>query len=219
MGKPTGFLEYERRGNPVRPPLERIKDWEEFHLPASEEQRREQGARCMNCGVPFCQAGVQFEGKQLGCPLHNLIPEWNDSIMDGNFAHALSRLLKTNNFPEFTGRVCPAFCEQACTCGLYGDSVTVHDNELSIIEYAFAHHLMEPRFSPNSSGKKVFFMTENKLRTMVFSALFAALIFLGVYIIHIPIPNGYLHFGDGLIYALIVYIVSLIIRIVQKPRI
>ena len=155
MGKPTGFLEYERRGNPVRPPLERIKDWEEFHLPASEEQRREQGARCMNCGVPFCQAGVQFEGKQLGCPLHNLIPEWNDSIMDGNFAHALSRLLKTNNFPEFTGRVCPAFCEQACTCGLYGDSVTVHDNELSIIEYAFAHHLMEPRFSPNSSGKKV----------------------------------------------------------------
>ena len=132
MGKPTGFLEYERRGNPVRPPLERIKDWEEFHLPASEEQRREQGARCMNCGVPFCQAGVQFEGKQLGCPLHNLIPEWNDSIMDGNFAHALSRLLKTNNFPEFTGRVCPAFCEQACTCGLYGDSVTVHDNELSI---------------------------------------------------------------------------------------
>ena len=155
MGKPTGFLEYERRANPVRPPLERARDWEEFHLPASEEQRREQGARCMNCGVPFCQAGVQFEGKQLGCPLHNLIPEWNDSVMDGNYAHALSRLLKTNNFPEFTGRVCPAFCEQACTCGLYGDSVTVHDNELSIIEYAFSHHLMEPRFSPHSSGKNV----------------------------------------------------------------
>ena len=105
MGKPTGFLEYERRANPVRPPLERVKDWEEFHLPAPEDQRREQGARCMNCGVPFCQAGVQFAGKQLGCPLHNLIPEWNDSVMDGNFTHALSRLLKTNNFPEFTGRV------------------------------------------------------------------------------------------------------------------
>ncbi|MBR1566855.1 MAG: glutamate synthase subunit beta [Oscillospiraceae bacterium] len=155
MGKPTGFLEYARRANPVRPPLERVKDWEEFHLPCPEEQRRQQGARCMNCGVPFCQAGVQFEGKQLGCPLHNLIPEWNDSVMDGNFAHALTRLLKTNNFPEFTGRVCPAFCEQACTCGLYGEAVTVHDNELSIIEYAFAHHLMEPRFSPHSSGKNV----------------------------------------------------------------
>ena len=155
MGKPTGFMDYARRENRVRPPLERVRDWEPFHLPCSEAERREQGARCMNCGVPFCQAGVQFEGKQLGCPLHNLIPEWNDSVMDGNFTHALTRLLKTNNFPEFTGRVCPAFCEQACTCGLYGDSVTVHDNELSIIEYAFSHHLMEPRFSPHSSGKNV----------------------------------------------------------------
>ena len=155
MGKPTGFMEYARRANTVRPPLERVKDWEEFHLPCPEAQRREQGARCMNCGVPFCQAGVQLEGKQFGCPLHNLIPEWNDSVMDGNFAHALTRLLKTNNFPEFTGRVCPAFCEQACTCGLYGEAVTVHDNELSIVEYAFAHRLMEPRFPPHSSGKNV----------------------------------------------------------------
>lgn len=155
MGKPSGFLDYARRANPVRPPLERIRDWEEFHLPCPEDQRREQGARCMNCGVPFCQAGVQLLGKQFGCPLHNLIPEWNDSVMDGNFAHALTRLLKTNNFPEFTGRVCPAFCEQACTCGLYGDAVTVHDNELSIIEYAFENRLMKPRFSPHSSGKNV----------------------------------------------------------------
>ena len=155
MGKPTGFMDYERRENRVRPPLERVKDWEEFHLPCPPEERKKQGARCMNCGVPFCQAGVQFEGKQLGCPLHNLIPEWNDAVMDGNFAHALTRLLKTNNFPEFTGRVCPAFCEQACTCGMYGDAVTVHDNELSIIEYAFERHLMEPRFSPHASGKNV----------------------------------------------------------------
>ncbi len=155
MGKPTGFLEYARTENRVRPPLERVRDWEEFHLPCPPEERKKQGARCMNCGVPFCQAGVQFEGKQLGCPLHNLIPEWNDAVMDGNYAHALSRLLKTNNFPEFTGRVCPAFCEQACTCGMYGDAVTVHDNELSVIEYAYQHHLMGPHFSPHSSGKKV----------------------------------------------------------------
>ena len=155
MGKPTGFMDYARRDNRVRPPLERVRDWEEFHLPCPPEERKKQGARCMNCGVPFCQAGVQFEGKQLGCPLHNLIPEWNDAVMDGNFPHALTRLLKTNNFPEFTGRVCPAFCEQACTCGVYGDAVTVHDNELSVIEYAFQHHLMEPRFSPHASGKNV----------------------------------------------------------------
>ena len=155
MGKPTGFLEFDRRENETRPPLERVQDWEEFHIPAPDAVRREQGARCMSCGVPFCQAGVQFEGKQLGCPLHNLIPEWNDMIMDGNYAHALDRLLKTNNFPEFTGRVCPAFCEQACTCGMYDDPITVHDNELSIIEYGFANGLMKPRFTQHNSGKNI----------------------------------------------------------------
>ncbi len=155
MGKPTGFLEFERCENKRRPPLERIKDWEDLYIPVEGDQRLKQGARCMNCGVPFCQAGVQFEGKQLGCPLHNLIPEWNDMLMDGNYGHALSRLLKTNNFPEFTGRVCPAFCEQACTCGLYDAPITVHDNERSIIEYAFANGLMKPRFTRNASGKNV----------------------------------------------------------------
>ncbi len=155
MGKPTGFLEYERRENPKRPPLERIRDWEDLYLPVEGPERLEQGARCMNCGVPFCQAGVQFEGKQLGCPLRNLIPDWNDMLMDGNYGHALARLLKTNNFPEFTGRVCPAFCEQACNCGLYDAPVTVHDNERSIIEYAFANGLMRPRFTRNASGKNI----------------------------------------------------------------
>ena len=155
MGKPTGFLEYARRENEVRAPLARVKDWDEFYLPISEEERMKQGARCMNCGVPYCQAGMQFEGKTFGCPLHNLIPEWNDMIMDGNFNHALSRLLKTNNFPEFTGRVCPAFCEQACICGLYGQPVTVHNNELSIIERAFAEKKMPRRCPPLYSGKKV----------------------------------------------------------------
>ena len=155
MGKPTGFLEYQRCENQRRPPLERIKDWEDLYLPVEGRSRLEQGARCMNCGVPFCQAGVVFEGKQMGCPLHNLIPEWNDMLTDGNYGHALARLLKTNNFPEFTGRVCPAFCEQACSCGLYDEPVTVHDNERSIIEYAFAHGMMKPRFTRNVSGKNV----------------------------------------------------------------
>ena len=155
MGKPTGFLEYDRCENRVRPPLERVRDYEPFHIPAPPETRREQGARCMDCGVPFCQAGVELFGKQLGCPLRNLIPEWNDMITDGNYAHALARLLKTNNFPEFTGRVCPAFCEQACNCGVFDEAVTVHDNELSIIEYAFANRLMQPRFPQHASEKNV----------------------------------------------------------------
>lgn len=155
MGKPTGFMEFDRCDNTVRPPLERVRDWEEFHLPLPEEARSTQGARCMNCGVPFCQAGIRFDGETLGCPLHNLIPEWNDMLMNGNYGHALSRLLKTNNFPEFTGRVCPAFCEKACTCGLNDDPITVHDNELSIIEKAFADGRMQPRFAPERSGRKV----------------------------------------------------------------
>ena len=155
MGKPTGFMEYARCENRRRPAAERVRDWEDLYIPVEGAQRLEQGARCMNCGVPFCQAGVQFEGKQLGCPLHNLIPEWNDMLMDGNYGHALARLLKTNNFPEFTGRVCPAFCEQACTCGLYDEPITVHDNERSIIEYAFANGMMKPRFTQNASGKNV----------------------------------------------------------------
>ncbi len=155
MGKPTGFLEFERKENSCRPIEERIKDWEDLYLPVEGAIRNQQGARCMNCGVPFCQAGIQFEGSQLGCPLHNLIPEWNDMLMDGNYGHALARLLKTNNFPEFTGRVCPAFCEKACTCGIYDQAVTIHDNERSIIEYAFAHRLIGPRFTQNVSGKNV----------------------------------------------------------------
>lgn len=155
MGKPTGFLEYERHEDLRRDPAERVKDWEEFHIPQPEEVRRQQGARCMNCGVPFCQTGMIYEGKAFGCPLHNLIPEWNDMILSGNWSHALSRLHKANNFPEFTGRVCPAPCEAACICGIYGDSVTIRDNELSIIEDAFANRRVLRRRPPQTSGKKV----------------------------------------------------------------
>ena len=155
MGKPTGFLEYSRRDTGCRPPMERIKDWDEFHLPLSDAERRQQGGRCMNCGVPFCQSGFLYEGKTFGCPLHNLIPEWNDMIYSGNPSHALERLLKANNFPEFTGRVCPAPCEGACICGIYDDSVTIRENELAIIEEAFARKAMSRKRPPQYSGKKV----------------------------------------------------------------
>lgn len=155
MGKTTGFLEYVRKEDPARPPEERVGDWNEFHLALPNAAREQQGGRCMNCGVPYCQTGMMWEGKAFGCPLHNLIPEWNDMIFAGNRSHALSRLLKTNNFPEFTGRVCPAPCEHACICGIYGDAVTVRDNELCIIEEAFASKAIKRRRPPQWSGRKV----------------------------------------------------------------
>jgi len=155
MGKPTGFLEFDRRGNPGQPPLERIRHWNEFHPMLPEGERRRQGGRCMDCGVPFCQSGVELAGMFTGCPLHNLVPEWNDLVYTGNLGHALSRLCKTNSFPEFTGRVCPALCEAACTCGLNGDPVTVKENELAIIEYGFASGAMEPRPPKVRTGKRV----------------------------------------------------------------
>ena len=148
MGKPTGFLEYARQERPCVPPAERLDGCYEFHRDLSPARRREQGGRCMNCGVPFCQS-------DFGCPLHNLIPEWNDEIFAGNFPHALSRLLKTNNFPEFTGRVCPALCENACVCSLNGEAVTVRDNELSVIEEAWAKGLMVPAPPGLRTGKRV----------------------------------------------------------------
>ncbi len=148
MGKPTGFLEYARSERPVVSVRERLESFGEFHRKLNTKQRREQGARCMNCGVPFCQS-------EYGCPLHNLIPEWNDEVFAGNTGHALSRLLKTNNFPEFTGRVCPALCENACVCGLDGDPVTIRDNELSIIESAWENGLMAPAPPAVRSGKRV----------------------------------------------------------------
>ena len=155
MGKPTGFLEYQRKGNPSEAPLERIQHYNEFHPRLSRDDRRRQGARCMACGVPFCQSGAVLNGMVSGCPLHNLVPEWNDLIYTGNFTHALERLLKTNNFPEFTGRVCPALCEAACTCGLHGDPVTVRENELGIIEDAWERGLMGPCPPKARTGKKV----------------------------------------------------------------
>ena len=155
MGKPTGFLEYERRVNPAQSPEERIRHWNEFHPMLPEQERQRQGARCMECGVPFCQSGVQLAGMYTGCPLHNLIPEWNDLVYQGNMGHALKRMHKTNNFPEFTGRVCPALCEAACTCGLNGDPVSIKENELAIAEEGFASGGMGPHPPRVRTGKRV----------------------------------------------------------------
>ena len=155
MGKPTGFLEFERKNNSTRSPLERIKDFSEFHPQLAKEDREQQGARCMNCGVPFCQSGMMLESGFTGCPLHNLIPEWNDEIYSHNWENALSRLLKTNNFPEFTGRVCPALCEAACTCGLDSDPVTIRENELAIIENGYKQGYIKPRIPKVRTDKRV----------------------------------------------------------------
>jgi glutamate synthase (NADPH) small chain len=137
MGKPTGFMEYGRTETIAEAPTGRIRHFNEFHQPLSMEERKCQGARCMECGVPFCQSGMIIGGMASGCPLKNLIPEWNDLLYRGNLKQALSRLMKTNNFPEFTGRVCPAPCEAACTCGLHEDPVTIKDNEYVIAEYGY----------------------------------------------------------------------------------
>lgn len=155
MGKINGFLEFDRQDSHVLEPLERIKNFKEFHKALSKEEQACQGARCMDCGVPFCQYGQEIKGMVSGCPLNNLIPEWNDMVFRGNYEQALKRLLKTNNFPEFTSRVCPALCEKACTCSLHGDAVTVHDNEYAIIEYGFENGFMQPMPPKTRVGKKI----------------------------------------------------------------
>ena len=155
MGKPTGFLEYTRKSNIEVPPEERLQNYREFHIPLSNEERRIQAARCMNCGVPLCQSAMRLHGMVSGCPLHNLIPEYNDQIYNGHDEHALSRLTKTNNFPEFTGRVCPALCEKACINGEYGEPVSCHDNELYLIETGFEKGYIKPRIPEVRSGRKV----------------------------------------------------------------
>ncbi len=155
MGKIDGFLLYDRKDNGVVSPLERITNFNEFHYPIQEEERKKQGARCMDCGVPYCQSALKLKGMVTGCPLHNLIPEWNDEVYKGNPNHALARLLKMSSFPEFTSRVCPALCEKACLNGLDGNPVTVRDNEYYIIEHAFAQGLMKPASISVRSNKKV----------------------------------------------------------------
>ena len=155
MGKPTGFLEYERVEAKAVAPKERIKNFNEFHTPLSETEQRCQSARCMDCGVPFCQSGMTIKGMTSGCPLNNLIPEWNDLVYTGNWEQAYNRLHKTSNFPEFTSRVCPALCEKACTCGLNGDAVCTKENEMAIIEHAYANGLAGPKPPKARTGKRI----------------------------------------------------------------
>ncbi len=148
-------MEYERQDKAAEAPEERLKHFHEFHTPLSKEEQERQGARCMACGVPFCQAGQMIMGMASGCPLHNLVPEWNDLIYHGNWEEAYYRLKKTNNFPEFTSRVCPALCEAACTCGLNGDAVSVKANEYGIIENAYEKGYAAARPVKVRTGKKV----------------------------------------------------------------
>lgn len=155
MGKPTGFLEYERNPIADRPPLERVKDWKEIHEPFDAKKIQTQGARCMDCGTPYCHTGMLISNMASGCPINNLIPEWNDLVYHGRWEDALERLHKTNNFPEFTGRVCPAPCEGSCVLGVIEPPVTIKSIECSIIDMGFEKGWVKPRPPKIRTGKKV----------------------------------------------------------------
>jgi glutamate synthase (NADPH/NADH) small chain len=155
MGKPTGFLEYPRELPLARPPAERVHDWQEFHEHADAALLQKQGARCMDCGVPFCHTGTLINGMASGCPINNLIPEWNDLVYRGLWKDALDRLHKTNNFPEFTGRVCPAPCEGSCVLGISEPPVTIKTIECAIIDRGFEEGWVVPQPPAVRTGKKV----------------------------------------------------------------
>ena len=155
MGKPTGFIEYLRELPADRAPLERVADWKEFHLHLPEDKLRTQGARCMDCGIPFCHTGTLISGMASGCPINNLIPEWNDLVYRGLWKEALDRLHKTNNFPEFTGRVCPAPCEGSCVLGINEPPVTIKNIEVSIIDKGWEEGWVVAEPPKVRTGKKV----------------------------------------------------------------
>ena len=155
MGKATGFLEYERKNAAVEEPLKRIRHFNEFRTPLPLEEQQKQGARCMECGVPFCQSGMMLGGMASGCPLHNLVPETNDLVYTGNWKQAYLRLSKTHSFPEFTSRVCPALCEAACTCNLNGEPVSTKENERAIIETAYKEGWVQPQKPNVRTGKTI----------------------------------------------------------------
>jgi glutamate synthase (NADPH/NADH) small chain len=155
MGKPTGFIEYLRELPLDRSAVERIKDWQEFHYHMEPKKMQEQAARCMDCGIPFCHTGTLFSGMASGCPINNLIPEWNDLVYRGLWREALERLHKTNNFPEFTGRVCPAPCEGSCVLGISAPPVTIKTIECEIIDHAWDKGWLTPEPPKVRTGKKV----------------------------------------------------------------
>lgn len=155
MGKPTGFIEYLRELPLDRTAVERIRDWNEFHLHMEDKKLKEQAARCMDCGIPFCHTGSLLNGMASGCPIHNLIPEWNDLVYRGLWKEALERLHKTNNFPDFTGRVCPAPCEGSCVLGINNPPVTIKNLEYTIIERGWEQGWVTPEPPKVRTGKKV----------------------------------------------------------------
>jgi glutamate synthase (NADPH) small chain len=155
MGKPTGFIEFLREIPAEYQPLERVRNWDEFHLPMPEDKLRTQGARCMDCGIPFCHSGTIISGMASGCPINNLIPEFNDLVYRGLWREALDRLHKTNNFPEFTGRVCPAPCEGSCVLGINNPPVTIKSIESAIIDKGWEEGWITPQPPAHRTGKKV----------------------------------------------------------------
>jgi glutamate synthase (NADPH/NADH) small chain len=155
MGKPTGFMEYARSVSMVRPALERVTDWREFHGHSDDTELQKQGARCMDCGVPFCHTGTLLGGAASGCPINNLIPEWNDLVYRGRWREAFDRLRKTNDFPEFTGRVCPAPCEGSCVLGVNDNPVTIKRIEQAIIDRAFDAGWVLPQPPSTRTDKRV----------------------------------------------------------------
>ena len=155
MGKPTGFIEYLRELPVDRAPAERVRDWSEFHHHMDEKRLRQQGARCMDCGVPFCHTGKLISGMASGCPVNNLIPEWNDLVFRGLWREALDRLHRTNNFPEFTGRVCPAPCEGSCVLGINAPPVTIKNIENAIVDRGFEEGWIVAEPPTTRTGKKV----------------------------------------------------------------
>ncbi len=155
MGKPTGFIEYLRELPVDRPPLERVRDYKEFHQHMEMKKLRQQGARCMDCGVPFCHTGKLISGMASGCPINNLIPEWNDLVYRNQWKEALGRLHKTNNFPEFTGRVCPAPCEGSCVLGINNPPVTIKNIEAAITDRGWDEGWVVPSAPKVRTGKKV----------------------------------------------------------------
>lgn len=155
MGKATGFMDYPREKPKDRNPLTRLSDWREYTAPFSDEKLSTQGARCMDCATPFCHMGMELNRVTTGCPIHNLIPEWNDLVYRGRWKEALDRLSKTNNFPEFTGRVCPAPCEGSCTVAISDPAVTIKNIERTIIDKGFENGWITPRIPESRTGKKI----------------------------------------------------------------
>lgn len=155
MGKPTGFMEYAKQKVQEQAPLERIKSFGEYTERLADQDLQTQGARCMDCGTPFCHMGIEIRGMAAGCPINNFIPEWNDLVYNGQWKEALERLQMTNNFPEFTGRVCPAPCEGSCVLGINEPSVAIKSIEQSIIDKGFEMGWVTPRIPKNRTSKHV----------------------------------------------------------------